>query len=161
MKENFLVDLGKATSVSCRMLNTAGWLLRIALAAAFLSAVADRFGLWGPSGNPGVSWGNMIRFNAYVAKLNWFAPAAVIPVLAWLSTIAEALLALGLLIGWQLRWFALASALLLLSFAATMSLALGVKPPLDYSVFTAAAAAFLLFATQPVRDTNGQSNSPL
>lgn len=159
MKENFLVDLGQTTSVSCRLLNAAGWLLRIALAAGFLSAVADRFGLWGPSGNPGVSWGNMIRFSAYVGKLNWFAPAIVIPLLAWVSTIAETLLAFGLLIGWQLRWFALASALLLLSFAATMTLALGVKPPLDYSVFTAAAAAFLLFAIQPVRDTNGPRNS--
>ena len=27
--------------------------LRFALAAGFLSAVADRFGLWGPPGTPG------------------------------------------------------------------------------------------------------------
>ena len=45
-------------------------LLRIALALAFLSAVADRFGLWGKPGSPGVSWGNMTQFNAYVARLN-------------------------------------------------------------------------------------------
>ena len=159
MKENFLVDLGQTTSVSCRLLNATGWFLRIALAASFLSAVADRFGLWGTSATPGVSWGNMIRFDAYVAKLNWFAPALVIPLLAWVSTIAEALLAFGLLVGWQLRWFALASALLLLSFAVTMTLALGVKPPLDYSVFTAAAAAFLLFAIQSGRETDAPCNS--
>jgi hypothetical protein len=54
-------------------------LLRIALALAFLSAVADRFGLWGKPGSPGVSWANMTQFNAYVAKLNWFLPTAVIP----------------------------------------------------------------------------------
>jgi uncharacterized membrane protein YphA (DoxX/SURF4 family) len=83
----------------------------------------------------------------YVAKLNWFAPASVIPALAWASTLAEVVLAIGLLIGWQLRWFALAAGLLLLSFAITMTLALGVKAPLDYSVFAAAGGAFLLAAS--------------
>jgi hypothetical protein len=52
-----------------------------------------------------------------------------------------------LLIGWQLRWFALAAGLLLLSFAITMTLALGVKAPLDFSVFAAAGGAFLLAAS--------------
>jgi hypothetical protein len=60
--------------------------------------------------------------------------------------VAEAGLALALLIGWKLRWVSLASALLLLSFAATMTVALGSKAPLDFVVFTAAAAAFLLCA---------------
>ena len=31
--------------------------LRQALGTAFLSAVADRFGLWGADGQPNVSWG--------------------------------------------------------------------------------------------------------
>jgi hypothetical protein len=39
-----------------------GWLavrlLRVALAFSFLSAVADRFGLWGQFGVDGVSWGD-------------------------------------------------------------------------------------------------------
>jgi thiosulfate dehydrogenase (quinone) large subunit len=30
--------------------------LRIALAISFLSAVADRFGLWGAYGQPNVAW---------------------------------------------------------------------------------------------------------
>jgi putative oxidoreductase len=126
--------------------------LRIALALAFLSAVADRFGLWGKPGRPGVSWGNMGQFNAYVAKLNWFLPAAVIPLTGWAATAAEFLLGLGLLIGWRLRWVSLASALLLLCFGLTMLFALGPKAPLDYSVFTAACAAFLLFAVQRKRN---------
>jgi len=75
-------------------------------------------------------------------------PTAVIPLTGWAATAAELLLGLGLLIGWQLRWVSLASALLLLSFGLTMLLALGPKAPLDYSVFTAACAAFLLFALQ-------------
>src|SRR5260370_35132686 len=97
--------------------------LRIALALAFLSAVADRFGLWGKPGRSGVSWGNMTQFNAYVAKLNWFLPTAVIPLTGWAATAAELLLGLGLLIGWQLRWVSLANALIFLSLGLSMLLA--------------------------------------
>jgi hypothetical protein len=56
---------------------------------------------------------------------------------------SKVVLAMGLIIGWQLRWFALGAGLLLLAFAATMTLALGLKAPLDFSVFAAAAGAFL------------------
>ena len=46
--------------------------VRLALGVSFLSAVADRFGLWGVYGQPNVSWGNYARFVDYTAKLNWF-----------------------------------------------------------------------------------------
>jgi len=36
----------------------AGLILRIVLGITMLSAVADRFGLWGAPGDPGVAWGN-------------------------------------------------------------------------------------------------------
>jgi len=36
--------------------------VRLALGVSFLSAVADRFGLWGVYGQPNVSWGNYARF---------------------------------------------------------------------------------------------------
>jgi uncharacterized membrane protein YphA (DoxX/SURF4 family) len=127
---------------SAMVLSAAQWFLRIALAAGFLSAVADRFGLWGPAGAANVAWGSWQPFVDYVAKLNWFAPTASIPILAWVSTAAEVVIGIGLLIGWQLRWFALAAGLLLLSFAITMTLALGVKAPLDFSVFAAAGGRF-------------------
>jgi len=132
---------------SATVLSAAQWFLRVALAAGFLSAVADRFGLWGPAGAAHVAWGAWQPFVDYVAKLNWFAPPASIPILAWTSTVAEVVLGIGLLIGWQLRWFALGAGLLLLSFAITMTLALGVKAPLDFSVFAAAGGAFLLAAS--------------
>jgi putative oxidoreductase len=128
--------------------NVTQWFLRVALAAGFLSAVADRFGLWGSAGAPHVAWGGWQPFVDYVAKLNWFAPAGVIPALAWTSTLAEVVLALGLLIGWKLRWVALAAGLLLLCFAITMTVALGLKAALDFSVYAAAAGAFLLAATR-------------
>jgi putative oxidoreductase len=132
---------------SAMVVGAAQWFLRIALAAGFLSAVADRFGLWGPAGAANVAWGAWRPFVDYVAKLNWFAPPASAPILAWAATVAEVVLGVGLLIGWQLRWFALAAGLLLLSFAITMTLALGVKAPLDFSVFAAAGGAFLLAAS--------------
>src|SRR5262245_39777209 len=129
------------------VIGAAQWFLRLALAAGFLSAVADRFGLWGPAGAPNVAWGAWQPFVDYVAKLNWFAPPASTPILAWAATVAEMVLGIGLLIGWQLQWVALAAGLLLLSFAITMTLALGIKAPLDFSVFTAAGGAFLLAAS--------------
>ncbi len=128
------------------ILSCAQWFLRLSLAAGFLSAVADRIGLWGPPGAPNVAWGEWGAFVEYVAMLNWFVPAPLIPALAWVATAAEMLFALGLIVGWRLRWFSLASGLLLFSFALTMTIADGFKPPLDYSVFAASAGAFLLAA---------------
>lgn len=123
--------------------------VRFALAAGFLSAVADRFGLWGPPGTAGVAWGAWAPFVDYTGKLNYFVPAALVPWLALLATAAEVVLALALIAGILLRTTALASAALLLSFALTMSFSGGIKGPLDYSVFTATAAALLLFANSP------------
>src|ERR1043166_3579748 len=143
---------------SAMVVGAAQWFLRIALAAGFLSAVADRFGLWGPAGAANVAWGAWQPFVEYVAKLNWFAPSASIPILAWISTVAEVVLGIGLLIGWQLRWFALGAGLLLLSFAITMTLALGVKAPLDFSVFAAAGGAFLLAANTDRKSTRLNSS---
>ena len=100
----------------------------------------------GSPGTPHVAWGEWNAFVNYVGTLNWFAPAPLIPALAWTATLAETLLAFGLLVGWRLRWFALAGGLLLLSFGVTMTIALGVKAPLDSSVFAAAGGAFLLAA---------------
>jgi uncharacterized membrane protein YphA (DoxX/SURF4 family) len=132
---------------SATAVGAAQYFLRLALVAGFLSAVADRFGLWGPAGAANVAWGAWQPFVDYVAKLNWFAPPASTPIFAWAATVAEVVLGIGLLIGWQLRWFALAAGLLLLSFAITMTLALGVKAALDFSVFAAAGGAFLLAAS--------------
>jgi uncharacterized membrane protein YphA (DoxX/SURF4 family) len=119
------------------------WLLRAALAFSFLSAVADRFGLWGQFGS-GATWGDFGRFTAYTGRLLWFLPPSLVWPAAILATAAEVVVAGGLLVGWRLRWWAFAAAALLLSFALAMTGALGVKTPIDYSVWTAAAAAFLL-----------------
>lgn len=113
---------------------------RIALGAAFLSAVADRFGLWGKYGG----WGNFANFTKYTAEVNSFMPAFSIPFLAWAATVAETSLGIGLIVGLWPRWMALGTALLLAMFGTAMAISFGVKSPLDYSVFSASAGALLL-----------------
>ena len=122
----------------------ATWALRVALAASFLSAVADRFGWWGKPGATGIAWGDWSHFRAYADLLNGWAPAALRPALAVGGTAAEIGLGIGLLIPWRRPWIALASGLLLTAFALSMTVAMGPKAPLDYSVWTAAAGSFLL-----------------
>lgn len=118
---------------------------RLALAAGFLSSLADRFGLWGPPGSLRAAWGNWANFVKYTGVLNFFLPHSLAPVLAVGATIAESGLALLLLIGWRRREVAALAAALLALFAVEMTLALGIKAPLDYSVFAASAAAAMLF----------------
>jgi len=127
---------------------------RVALAAGFLSAVGDRFGLWGRPGAPNVVWGNWANFVDYTSVLNWFAPRPVVAFLAAVATAAEVGLALLLIAGYQLRWTAYASGVLLLLFAIAMTFGVSAKAPLDYSVFAAAAAAFLLGANTPASRTS-------
>src|SRR5215469_6151577 len=117
-----------------RLSNAAPVAMRMALAAGFLSAVADRFGLWGPIGTPGVSWGGFGKFLDYTATI-----------LPYLSTV----LGVALLAGVRVRLAALASGVLLLTFAIAMTTSLGPEAPLSYSVWTAAAGAFLLAQDRP------------
>ena len=123
--------------------------LRLALGIAFLSAVADRFGLWGPAGTPGVGWGAFEPFLAYTGQLLWFLPAGLVPAAGWTATVLEIALAVGLLVGVRLRAVALATGVLLSVFAITMTVALGAESPLSYSVWSAAAGAFLLASLRP------------
>ena len=123
--------------------------VRLALALSFLSAVADRFGIWGEPGDAGVSWGQWSAFVEYTAILNPLAPGAIIPALAWTATLLEVAIAVSLLVGFKLKYTALASGVLLLIFAGSMTFTLGIKSALDYSVFTAAAGSFLLAAIAP------------
>jgi putative oxidoreductase len=120
---------------------------RIALGAAFLSGIASRFGLWGKD----VGYGNFAGFVEYTAEVNSFMPASSIPFLAWAATVAELGLGLALVVGAWPRLVALASAMLLALFGIAMAISFGIKSPLDYSVFSASAAALLL-ALGPARE---------
>ena len=126
--------------------------LRISLAAGFLSAVADRFGLWGPPGTPNVAWGAFEPFLAYTKSLLWFVPASLVPAAGWVATVLEIILGIGLLVGTRLAVVALASGVLLSIFGISMTIALGPEPAFSYSVWSAAAGAFLLAALLSSRE---------
>src|SRR5439155_26608228 len=72
---------------------------------------------------------------------------------AWAATVAETILGISLVAGFRIRIASVLSGLLLLSFAIGMVTGVGIKTPFDYSVFSAAAAAFLLAFWEPVRFT--------
>jgi len=113
---------------------------RVALSSAFLSGIASRFGLYGK--NHG--YGNFANFMRYTAEVNSFMPASTIPFLAWSASAAELFFGIALLLGIWPRWIALGSAFLLALFGIAMAISFGIKEPLDYSVFSASAAAMLL-----------------
>jgi uncharacterized membrane protein YphA (DoxX/SURF4 family) len=122
----------------------AALLLRIGLGIGFLSAVADRFGLWGAFGQPNVEWGNFSRFLEYTHTLNWYLPARMILPTGIIATGAEIIFGVLLLVGWHTRAAALLSGVLLVTFGVAMTLALGIKAPLNFAVLTGIGGALLL-----------------
>jgi len=119
----------------------AEWFLRISLSAGFLSASADRFGMWPKDIS---AWGNWHSFVDYTKSLMPFVPNGIVPVFACIATGLEILFGILLLTTFKTKWVAKASAILLLLFALSMTMSKSIKAPLDYSVFTASAAALVL-----------------
>ena len=98
--------------------------------------------------------GSFNRFIQRVAELNGWAPASLVPVLAWSATILETTFGVTLILGLALRWVAFGSAALLAWFALAMAIYTGIKPPLDYSVFSASSAALLVALIESRRETS-------
>lgn len=115
--------------------------LRSAISLGFLSAIADRFGLWS---NEVSAWGNWDSFLEYTQLINPLIPDVLISPLGIIATLAELVFALCLIVGFKTEYFARLSAYLLLIFALAMTFSTGIKGVFDYSVFTASAAAFAL-----------------
>lgn len=115
--------------------------LRSAISLSLLSAVADRFGLWGKDHS---AWGNWENFLNYTRLINPWFPDKLIGTIGAIATGAEILFAVCLLIGYKTETFAKMSGLLLLTFGLSMSFSTGIKGAFDYSVFSASAAAFAL-----------------
>lgn len=131
-------------------------LIRVVMAADFLLAVADRFGLLGAPGAPGVSWGNFTHFIDYTHTVTVFLPRGVAPPLAMMATIAEITLGLSLLLGIQLRRAALGSAALLAVYGICMTLSLPLAQQFHYNVLILAAAMLALAARHPATLTVDQ-----
>jgi uncharacterized membrane protein YphA (DoxX/SURF4 family) len=137
-----------SVAIEKRMRRAVPVLLRVALGAGLISAVADRFGLWGPPETPSVAWGNMTSFLTYTGQLAPWCPPALLPSLGWTVSVAEIVLGLLLLTGVKRKLVALCTSLLTLTFALSMTVVLGPHSPLNYSVFVFAFAAMLLGLSQ-------------
>jgi hypothetical protein len=127
--------------------------LRLSLAAAFLSAVADRFGWWAPFGQG--SWGSMASFADYAHQLVPIASGWLLTAIVWGATATEATLGVLLLTGWQPKLVGAATCLVLIIFGSAMAVSLGMEAPLSYSVFSAAsaAAAYAILGTTSMSHT--------
>lgn len=115
--------------------------LRFAISIGFLSAVADRFGMWTKEIS---TWGNWDNFLDYTQLINPWIPNSLIPTIGVMATAAEIVFAIFLIIGFKTEVFAKLSGFLLLTFALSMTFSTGIKGSFDYSVFSASAAAFAL-----------------
>lgn len=115
--------------------------LRLAIAISFLSAVADRFGMWPQDISV---WGHWKGFLEYTQIINPWIPNNLIASVGILATSAEILFALCLLLGFKTELVAKLSGFLLLLFALSMTFSTGIKGAFDYSVFSASAGAFAL-----------------
>lgn len=115
--------------------------LRFAIAIGFLSAVADRLGIWSKEVSV---WGNWDNFLSYTQLINPWVPNSLIPTLGLVATILEIIFAIFLIIGFKTELFAKLSGILLLVFGLSMTFSTGIKGAFDYSVFTASAGAFAL-----------------
>lgn len=115
--------------------------LRFAIALGFLSASADRFGIWSKENS---TWGTWDSFLEYTQIINPWLPSALIPTVGIIATTAEIIFAIFLIIGFKTELFAKLSGILLLIFALSMTFSIGIKSVFDYSVFAASAAAFAL-----------------
>jgi uncharacterized membrane protein YphA (DoxX/SURF4 family) len=119
--------------------------LRIGIGVGFLSAVADRLGLWPTQIS---AWGNWENFLGYTKLINPIIPEILIPMVGAAVTIAEVLFGICLIIGLKTELTAKLSGYLMLTFALAITFSSGIKGAFDYSVFAASAGAFGLSIMQ-------------
>jgi len=105
--------------------------LRLSLATAILSAVADRFGWWAP-----------------LAQGSWGSRSA---------TCTESTSGVLLLTGWSPRLVGAATGAVLMVFGLSMGVSRGMESPLGYSAFSAAsaAAAYAMIGAESLSHTTG------
>lgn len=98
-----LIALGAVSQLAAPQVKW--WAARLAgvvIGVLLLGAVADRFGLLGASGDPGVTWGDWSHFRAETAQLVPWSP--LISAAAVAATLTEMLLGSLLLTGLWWRW---------------------------------------------------------
>jgi putative oxidoreductase len=123
-------------------------LLRLAIGITFLTPVLDRLGILGRAGTGNIEWGNWENFINYTTTLMPFFERPMVNVMGLIATIAEATIAVGLIVGCKTKYVALGSCLLTLTFIVFMATSVGIQKAINFGVFTASAASFLLSKIQ-------------
>lgn len=119
-------------------------LLRCALGITFLVPVLDRLGFLGPSGTGNVEWGNWDNFISYTATLMPYFDRSFTSIMGGLATVGEFVVALLLIAGYKTKYAALGSCFITLVFILFMATSVGIQKPINFGVFTATTASFLL-----------------
>lgn len=162
-----MVGLAAVTALRSRLPRLAwatGWVAAVLLGLDFAGAVADRFGLLGGTGAPGVSWGSWSAFVRYTADLLPGATAYAAPGAAVLATLVEIGLAGWLLSGGRRRWAGKAAAGLLAVYAVAMATGLGWLSVAQFAVPVLLGGALLISASpagRPARPVAPPAAGPL
>jgi putative oxidoreductase len=119
-------------------------LLRCALGITFLVPVLDRLGILGQPGVGNIEWGNWENFINYTTTLMPIFDRPVVNILGGIATVSELLISIFLITGFKTKYAALGASLITLTFIIFMTLSVGIQKPINYGVFTASAAGFLL-----------------
>lgn len=119
--------------------------LRLAIGIAFLSASADRIGLYGSyeEHSDFLAWGNWSNFVDYTHSILPWLSEGLVQIAAIVATVAEIVFGILLILGIKVRLIANLSGVLMLLFALAM-MSVNIKAPWDASVFAASAGAFAL-----------------
>lgn len=120
-------------------------LLRFALGITFLTPVLDRLGFLGAPGTGNIEWGNWDNFIGYTSTLMPYLDRPATNLMGGIATGSEFLIAVCLIIGFKTRYAALGSCLITFTFILFMATSVGIQKPINFGVFTASAASFLLF----------------
>lgn len=118
---------------------------KVGLAISYLSAVFDRFGFWGHLGETGVSWGSMTQFFKHVSTLCPWATENMIPVIGWVVTVLEAVIALSYIINVKNKLINIANIFLLILFIISMSLFQSIKIMINFNVIVCFSTALLIY----------------
>jgi putative oxidoreductase len=119
-------------------------LLRLAIGLTFLTPVLDRLGILGQPGTGNIEWGNWSNFIDYTTTLMPYLDRPMVNIMGLVATIAEATIAVLLIIGFKTRYAAIASCLLTATFILFMCTSVGIQKPINFGVFTASTASLLL-----------------
>lgn len=121
-----------------------GAAVRVWIAVDFAYSIADRFGVLGPYGSSGVSWGNWKNFVTYTHVLNGLLPIAAAPFLAVAATFYEAVLAVTLALGIYRRFFLIATSALTAIYVVTMTFTGGFVSQFEFAVLLMCTGSLFL-----------------